>query len=57
MIFAPFIAVYFAGEIGLITLDTPTLLVISAVFAVLALAFFSLSTRTFRREEILTKWK
>jgi ABC-type Na+ efflux pump permease subunit len=57
IVFAPFIGLYVAGEIGVITLDAPTLLVISGIFAVLAVALFSLSTRTFRREEILTKWK
>lgn len=55
--FVPFLAVYIAGEIGVITLDTTTLLIISAIFAVLAVVMFFLSTRTFQREEILTKWK
>ncbi|MDG6909397.1 MAG: ABC transporter permease [Nitrososphaerota archaeon] len=57
VVFAPFIGLYVAGEIGVITLDAPTLLVISGIFAVIAVALFSVSTRTFRREEILTKWK
>jgi ABC-2 type transport system permease protein len=57
VVFAPFMIVYIAGEIGVITLDTPTLLIISALFAVLAVVLFFISTRTFQREEILTKWK
>ena len=57
VVFAPFIVVYIAGEIGVITLDTTTLLIISAFFAVLAVVMFFVSTRTFQREEILTKWK
>jgi len=57
ILFAPFIGIYLAGEIGAITLDTSTLLTIGAAFALLAVAFFFLSTRTFHREEILTKWK
>jgi ABC-type Na+ efflux pump permease subunit len=57
IIFAPFIGLYLAGEIGVITLDTTSLLIISAIFVVLAVAMFSLSVRTFQREEILTKWK
>lgn len=57
VVFAPFLAVYLAGEIGVITLDTTTLLIISAIFAVLAVVMFFISTRTFQREEILTKWK
>jgi len=57
IIFAPFMGLYIAGEIGVITLNTPTLLILSALFALLALGMFSLATRTFQREEILTKWK
>jgi ABC-type Na+ efflux pump permease subunit len=57
IVFAPFIGLYIAGEIGVITLDTTSLLVISAIFALLAVAMFFLSVRTFQREEILTKWK
>ena len=57
VVFAPFMVVYIAGEIGIITLDTTTLLIISAFFAVLAVIMFFVSTRTFQREEILTKWK
>ena len=57
VVFAPFIGLYIAGEIGLVTLDTATLLIISAVFAVLAVVLFYVSTRTFQREQILTKWK
>lgn len=57
VIFAPFMGLYIAGEIDVITLDTITLLVISVILAVFAIGLFSLSTRTFRREEILTKWK
>jgi ABC-type Na+ efflux pump permease subunit len=57
IMFAPFMGIYLAGEIGVITLDAVTLLIISAIFAFLAVVMFSLSTRTFQREEILTKWK
>jgi ABC-2 type transport system permease protein len=57
VLFAPFMAIYLAGEIGVITLDTGNLLIISAVFGLLDIAFFFVSTRTFQREEILTKWK
>lgn len=57
VIFAPFIGIYIAGEIGVVTLDTAPLLIISAVFTLRAAGVFFLSTRTFQREEILTKWK
>jgi len=57
LMFLPFLGIYLAGEIGLISLDTNTLLIIAAVLAVIALVMFRISTATFRREEILTKWK
>jgi hypothetical protein len=51
------VGIYVAGEIGIITLDTNTLLIIAAIMAALVLVLFYISTATFRREEILTKWK
>lgn len=57
VMFLPFMGIYLAGEIGLISLDTSTLLIISAVLAAINLVLFRISTATFRREEILTKWK
>lgn len=57
LMFLPFMGIYLAGEIGLITLDTNTLLIIAAILAVSNLVLFRVSTATFRREEILTKWK
>jgi hypothetical protein len=57
LMFLPFLGIYLAGEIGLISLGTNNLLIISAVLAALDLVLFRISTATFRREEILTKWK
>src|SRR5437870_1022907 len=57
LMFLPFMALYVAGEIGLVLLDTNNLLLISAIVAALDLVLFRISTATFRREEILTKWK
>jgi ABC-type Na+ efflux pump permease subunit len=57
LMFVPFIGIYLAGEIGIITLDTNTLLIIAAVVAVLVLILFRISTATFQRDQILTKWK
>ena len=57
LMFLPFIGIYLAGEIGIITLDTNTLLIIAAIMAVLVLALFRVSTSLFQREQILTKWK
>ena len=57
LMFVPFMGIYVAGEIGLISLDTNTLLIIAGVVAVLDLALFRVSTSTFQRDQILTKWK
>ena len=53
----PLAGIYLSTELGLITLDSNTLLIISGVLLVADLFLFYLSTATFRREEILTKWK
>jgi ABC-2 type transport system permease protein len=52
----PLAAIYVASEVGAISLDTKTLLIISAVILAAGVILFFLSTRTFQREEILTKW-
>lgn len=57
LMFLPFMGVYLASEIGLITLDTNNLLIIAVVLGAVALVLFRVATATFRREEILTKWK
>lgn len=57
LMFLPFIGIYLASEIGVITLDTSGLLVIAGVVAVLDVALFRISTSLFQREQILTKWK
>ena len=57
MMFLPFIGIYLAGEIGIITLNTTNLLYIGAVLAAAVLILFRISKATFRREEILTKWR
>ncbi len=53
----PFGVIYLASEIGLITLDTNALLYISLVLLIAAVILLYLSQATFRREEILTKWR
>jgi ABC-2 type transport system permease protein len=57
LIFIPFLAIYIASEIGIISLDINGLLIIAGVLFAIDVALFFLSTATFRREEILTKWK
>ncbi len=56
VMFVPLIIVYVAAEV-ILTLDPLHLLYISGVFALLALVLFEVSLKTFRREEILTRWK
>lgn len=53
----PFAGLYVAGEVHAITLDTPTLLEVAAVLAVIDVALFFVSRATFQREQILTGWK
>jgi ABC-2 type transport system permease protein len=57
LMFVPFMIIYLAGEIGVITLNTDNLLIISAALLIVDIALFYFSIATFRREEILTKWK
>ncbi len=52
----PLAAIYIASEVGAITLNTATLLIISGVILMADIILFFLSTKTFQREEILTKW-
>jgi ABC-2 type transport system permease protein len=52
----PLLAIYVASEVQAISLDTKTLLIISGVILIADIILFFLSTRTFQREEILTKW-
>lgn len=54
----PFGFIYVAGEINLIPLgDTNNLLIVAAVLAVVDVLLLPLVRATFRREEILTRWK
>ncbi len=54
----PFIGVYVAGELNLINLgDTSNLLIIAGALVLVDVLLFFVSRATFRREEILTKWK
>ena len=57
LMFIPFLAVFVAGVEGIITLSIDTLLVFSVGVLIVDAALYFVSTGTFRREEILTKWK
>jgi ABC-2 type transport system permease protein len=56
-VFFPMIVIYVAGEIGFFPLDTTNLLYIGGGMVLVALGLFFVSTKMFRREEILTQWK
>ncbi len=56
-IFLPFLAIYFASEIGIISLDINGLLIIASILSAIDIALYFVGTAAFQREEILTKWK
>jgi len=57
LVFFPFLGIYLASTTHIITLNITNLLIIAGVLLAIDVALFFLSTATFRREEILTKWK
>lgn len=57
LMFVPFMGVFLAGVEGLIAFNADNLLIISGIVLIVDVALFFLSTSTFNREEILTKWK
>jgi ABC-2 type transport system permease protein len=58
LLLLPYGGVYVAGELNLIPLgDTNTLLVISTTLAVIVALLLYVVRATFRRDEILTRWK
>ncbi|MDA4115136.1 MAG: ABC transporter permease subunit [Thaumarchaeota archaeon] len=57
LLFIPFMAVFLSAVEGTIPFDAETLLIFSGIVLVADVALFFVSTSTFRREEILTKWK
>jgi ABC-2 type transport system permease protein len=57
LIVIPFMGLYVAAEIRIISLDAGTLLVISAILLLVDVVLFFISRSTFRRDEILTRWK
>jgi ABC-2 type transport system permease protein len=56
LIAIPLFVIYVATEVGAIHLNTTTIWIISGAALVLDIILFFLGTRTFQREEILTKW-
>jgi len=57
LMFIPFVAVFFAGTEGLFEFSIVNLLIFALIVVIIDSVLFFLSKATFRREEILTKWK
>ncbi len=57
LMFIPFMAIFVAYIDGVFSFDVDTLLLISAIVLVVDVILGFLSISTFRREEMLTKWK
>ncbi len=57
LMFIPFVAVFFAGAEGIFAFSIDNLLIFSGIVVIIDVVLFFLSKSTFKREEILTKWK
>jgi len=57
LMFLPFMAIFLSEVTGLYTLNVENLLIVSGIVLIIDVALFFLSSSTFKREEILTKWK
>ena len=57
LMFVPFMAVFVAGVEGIIALSITNLLIFAGGVLIFDVALYFVSKGTFRREEILTKWK
>ena len=57
LLFIPFIAVYILLETNLLSLNLTNLLIILMSLIIADIVLFYISKATFRRDEILTKWK
>jgi ABC-2 type transport system permease protein len=57
LIVLPLVGIYVATEIAFVSLTPANLMIISAIILVIDALLFFISRATFRREEILTKWK
>jgi len=57
LMFIPFVVVFFAGAEGIFAFSVDNLLIFSGIVVIADVILFFLSKATFKREEILTKWK
>ena len=53
----PMAGIYLASELGMISLDITSLLVVSGIILIADLILLYVARATFSRDEILTKWK
>jgi ABC-2 type transport system permease protein len=57
LMWLPFMVIFVLGVQGTISFDVPTLLTIAGIVLIFDVTLFFVSKSTFKREEILTKWK
>jgi ABC-type Na+ efflux pump permease subunit len=57
LLMLPFIGLFLASEIGLFALSDTNLVILAGVLAAISITLFFVAKATFRREEILTRWK
>ena len=57
LMFIPFVSIFFAGAEGIFTFNIENLLILSGIILIADMIMLFLAKSTFKREEILTKWK
>jgi ABC-type Na+ efflux pump permease subunit len=57
LVILPLVGIFLLGETGIVPIGVSYLLVISAILLIADLILLFVSRSTFRREDILTKWK
>jgi ABC-2 type transport system permease protein len=57
LLMLPFIGLFLASELGFFVLNDTNLLILAGALAAVSIAMFFVAKATFRREEILTRWK
>lgn len=57
LMFIPFVVVFFAATEGVFAFNVSNLLIFAVIVIIIDVLLFFVSKSTFRREEILTKWK
>lgn len=57
LLMLPFIGLFLASELGFFALDDTNIVILAGALAAISVATFFVAKATFRREEILTRWK